>query len=34
MQRLSEFPLTLRLPLFSSAVPLVILGGALLFGAS
>ena len=34
MQRLSEFPLTFRLPLFSSAVPLVILCGALLLGAS
>jgi len=33
MQRLSEFPLTLRLPLFSAVVPLVILGGALLLGA-
>jgi methyl-accepting chemotaxis protein len=33
MQRLSEIPLTLRLPLYSAAVPLIILGGALLFGA-
>ena len=33
MQRLSEFPLRLRMPLFSGAVPLIILGGALLFGA-
>ena len=33
MQRPSAFPLTLRLPLFSSVVPLVILGGGLLLGA-
>ena len=33
MQRLSEFPLRLRVPLFSGAVPLIILGGALLAGA-
>ena len=33
MQRLSEFPLRLRMPLFGGAVPLVILGGALVAGA-
>jgi methyl-accepting chemotaxis protein len=33
MQRLSEYPLTVRLPLFSSAMPLAIFGGALLLGA-